>query len=253
MRVDGNLEKYNSEAVVAHYARQDDLQPAEAYLFDRYIGPHMAVLDMGVGGGRTTPALSAACKRYVGADYSAAMIAACRDRFPEIDFRHCDATAMDSFAEGEFDAVVFSFNGIDVIRSDQDRQKCLTEAARVLEPGGVFLFSSHNAQMLGVWPQLCDANGYQVPWRIVRAASKTAVRLIRGPVSKPYWTGEGYVRDPVHGGMDHYVSTPATMKPQLNHAGFEVTDVVGGHYPAVSSPRFSPWFYYACRKIGGTE
>ena len=40
----------------------------------------MAILDLGVGGGRTTPHLSSIAARYVGADYAAEMVARCQDK-----------------------------------------------------------------------------------------------------------------------------------------------------------------------------
>ena len=87
----------------------------------------MAILDMGVGGGRTTQYLSQIAGRYVGADYSEAMVDTCRKRFPDQEFRHCDARDIAPFADGEFDAVVFSANGIDYIAADEGRARCLAE------------------------------------------------------------------------------------------------------------------------------
>lgn len=248
MTGDGNLEKYKSDEVVSFYERQTDLQPCEQHLFARHLTPGMAILDMGVGGGRTTPYLAEGAGRYVGADYSEEMVAACRKRFPDLEFCHCDATDMAQFADGTFDAVVFSFNGIDVIRSDEGRARCLAETARVLKPGGVFIFSSHNARILGVWPLLANARGHQIAWRIVRSIFKSASLAARNYGREAYVKGEGYIRDPVHGGMDHYVSTPATMEPQLAAAGFTVVETVGGHFPEVSAPYLTPWHYYAARK-----
>jgi SAM-dependent methyltransferase len=152
-------------------------------------------------------------------------------------------------ADAAYDAVVFSFNGIDTIRSDGSRARCLGEISRILEPGGVFIFSSHNAKVLAIWPQLRTARGRQIPWRIVRALFKSFPLARRTLGSGAYSPGEGYVRDPVHGGMDHYTSTPATMKPQLEAAGFEVIEVIGGHYPDTVPLAFTPWHYYACRKV----
>lgn len=248
MPIDGNLQKYQSDVVVAYYRDLAGLQPAEEHLFLRWLREGSDILDLGVGGGRTTPALSAIARRYVGADYSAAMVAACRQQWPDLAFVHCDATAMPCFGDGTFDAVVFPFNGIDVIRSDEGRAKCLAEIARVLRPGGVFLFSSHNARVLGHWPQLRGASGYRIPWRIVRAVAKSASLTVRMLTSSAFWRHEGYIHDPVHGGMDHYVSTPHTIKPQVEAAGFSMLEVVNGHFPVVRSPSLAPWFYYACKR-----
>jgi SAM-dependent methyltransferase len=248
MNLDYNLAKFNSPEVVLFYETKTELQPCEKHLFDSHLKRSMALLDMGVGGGRTTPYLSEIAGRYIGADYSEAMVEACRKRFPDLEFRHCDATDMHQFSDGAFDAVVFSFNGIDCIRNDEGRARCLTETSRVLKPGGIFIFSSHNARALPIWP-LQGARGHQIPLRIVRSVLKSASIAQRILASGAYAAGEGYIRDPVHGGLDTYVSTPATIVPQLTRAGFEIIETVGGRFPTVRSAVLTPWYYYACRKI----
>jgi SAM-dependent methyltransferase len=244
-----NLHTYESEQVVSFYERQADLQPCETYLFRKYIRPGAAVLDMGVGGGRTTQALSSTAGRYVGADYSRAMVDACARRYPGLEFRHCDATQMTQFASGEFDVMVFSFNGIDYITDGDARARCLAEASRVLRDGGVFIFSSHNARQLGIWPVYQGASASQAAWRTVRALGKSAVIAGRTLRSGAYVRGEGYIRDPVHGGgIRTYVSTPAAFRPQLARTGLRIVEIVRGPHPDVRADALTSWHYYACRK-----
>jgi len=245
---DTNREKYETDEVISFYERQSGLQESESYLFGRHLRPGAEILDMGVGGGRTTTYLARNAKLYVGADYSEGMVDACRQRFPDLEFRHCDATDMSQFADGAFDIVVFSFNGIDVIPTNEGRARCLAETARVLKPEGLFIFSSHNARILGVWPRLKGASVHRVLWRIVRSGVKSFQLLSRAVLSPTFRSGEGFIIDPIHGGMNHYVSIPETMRPQLESHGFEVIEVVAGPDPSVRSEYFTPWHYYACRK-----
>jgi hypothetical protein len=45
-----------------------------------------------------------------------------------------------------------------------------------------------------------------------------------------------------------YSSTPRIFAPQVESAGLEVVDVVGGRYPDVQTLSLTPWHFYACRK-----
>jgi SAM-dependent methyltransferase len=240
---DINLRTYSDPAVVAEYARREKLQPCEEVLFQRWIRPGATVLDLGVGGGRTAGPLSKIAGCYIGLDYSQGMVDASRARYPQLEFHHGDATDLSRFEDRHFDAVVFSANGIDCIRTDEGRAKCLREVARVLKPGGVFVVSSHNAQAIGVWPQLKTAHGIQIPWRILYSLYASARVAARHLSHAAFWKGSGYVLDPVHGGLVTYSSTASTFAPQVESAGLEVVDVVGGRYPDVQALWLTPWYY----------
>jgi hypothetical protein len=45
-----------------------------------------------------------------------------------------------------------------------------------------------------------------------------------------------------------YSSTPRIFAPQVESAGVEVVDVVGGRKPDLQALWLTPWHYYACRK-----
>jgi hypothetical protein len=96
---------------------------------------------------------------------------------------------------------------------------------------------------------LKGARGHQVPWRIIRSVFKSASVAVRTCTRGSYRRGEAYFRDPVHGGMDHYSSTPETMALQLQRAGLQIIETVGGHFPTVRSAALTPWHYYACCKV----
>lgn len=246
--MDNNLRIYNDKTVVDYYRAQSDLFPSEAYLVDRYFPDRGRILDVGVGGGRTSAALAARASRYVGVDYSGAMIEACRKRFPEFEFHEANAVDLTQFADAAFDAVMFAFNGIDYITSDPQRAMCLKEIARVLTSKGVFVLSSHNARALIYRAMLAGAAPHKALWRLARASYKSVGLAARNLASGVYARGAGVILDPTHGGLETYTSTPATIAPQLAQAGFELLDIVGGHYPARAPDFMQPWFYYAARK-----
>jgi len=102
-----------------------------------------AILDIGVGAGRTVPLLRAISEDYVAIDFAEEMVRLCRRRHPGVDVQVGDARDLARFPSGSRDLVVFSCAGIDHVSHD-DRQAILREVHRVVRPGGLFVFSTHN-------------------------------------------------------------------------------------------------------------
>lgn len=148
---DKNKQTYTSSGVVRHYQQLSRLQPAEKTILDLFRDrlPSMKMLDIGVGGGRTTQHFAHLAGEYTGIDYSEQMIAACQQRFsgffPPSSLQIGDARNLSQFADQTFDFILFSFNGIDYV-SHCDRIQILQEIHRVGKPGCHFFFSSHNLQ-----------------------------------------------------------------------------------------------------------
>ena len=130
---------------VAHYETAHVLDPAERVLFDRVraMAAGQPILDLGVGAGRTVPALLDISRDYRAIDYTPEMVTACKQRFPDVDVQHGDACDLGRFADGSFALVVFSCAGIDMVGT-RDRARIFDEVARVLRPGGAFVFSTHD-------------------------------------------------------------------------------------------------------------
>lgn len=101
------------------------------------------ILDIGVGGGRTTRRLLELSRDYTGIDYSALFVERARRTFPGVRILHCDARDLGPFEDASFDFVMFSLNGIDYV-GHEDRLRILKEVRRVLRKAGYFSFSSHN-------------------------------------------------------------------------------------------------------------
>ncbi|MDJ0662828.1 MAG: class I SAM-dependent methyltransferase [Crocosphaera sp.] len=150
---DKNLTTYSTSDVVHYYQYLQQLQPAEETIIQLLKPklPTMKMLDLGVGGGRTTQHFFPLVKDYIGVDYSSAMINACQQRFnqsyPSITLMVGDARNLSDFEDNSFDFILFSFNGIDYI-SHEHRLKVLQEISRIGKSGGYFFFSSHNLQAI---------------------------------------------------------------------------------------------------------
>jgi SAM-dependent methyltransferase len=233
---------------VSYYAAATQLQPAESELFNKHLRPNISILDIGVGGGRTTPYLAQLSHHYVGIDYSEEMVRACRSKYPSQRFELCDAADLTIFDDATFDAVIFTFNGVDTL-GPEGRSRCFSEVARVLADDGKFIFSSHNARLLAVAPVLRGVNPIRGVLRLGRAGVRTLRTATRGIRSGMYRSGEGYVRDPVHGGLWMYASTPQTLDPQLSAAGLKIVDVLSAGMPDAKPTWLTRWFYYACIRV----
>src|SRR5262249_3952589 len=75
---------FNSKGAVRNFTAKEQLFPPEERVFLEYASllAESRVLDIGVGGGRTTRHLLSRCHSYRAIDYAPAMIKACRAMFP---------------------------------------------------------------------------------------------------------------------------------------------------------------------------
>ena len=267
-----NLPTYQAQEVAAHYAGLDYLTPCERLLFETYIPVESAILDLGVGGGRTTGFLAARASRYVGVDYSSAMVKACQDKFPGLEFVTADAADLSIFRDGSFDAVVFSFNGIDYVLPEDRRRSSWEHVYRVLKPGGRLIFSCHNPRAVLVrrsWNRervmriaqkcsfgskiLCGAAWVVLAFlRATLAFGQTiaasAFRALKRIPTRMFWRGEGTLLDSAHGGLLTHYATPRHVKEELAAFAFQPVRVLGDDYPQSSHILATDWYYYVFSK-----
>ena len=269
---DPNLPVYNNSEVAAHYASLDYLSPCEKVLFDEFLKEGDAILDLGVGGGRTTPHLSRLASRYVGVDYAANMVAACQQKFPQLEFLVADATNLAQLSDATFDSVVMAFNGMDALVPGEARLRCLAEIHRVLRDGGVLIFSSHNPRAVFLRPAwnpkrieavaqtlagqrkwLLKLARFLLLWLRVAAAVASsamgsALRLSRRVWRRAFWSGDGYMFDPAHGGLLSHYAVPERVIAEVQQQGFQFMRLAGDDYPRRSGTYVTDWYYYVFRK-----
>jgi SAM-dependent methyltransferase len=128
------------------------------------------ILDIGVGAGRTLPYLRSLSDDYIAVDYLQEMVRLARSRYPDARIEHADARDLSAFADDKFALVVFSFNGIDGL-AHEDRPKVHTAVKRVLRPGGVFAYSTHN---------LDHPSAGHPPWDRSRLPARITLRPLVG-------------------------------------------------------------------------
>jgi ubiquinone/menaquinone biosynthesis C-methylase UbiE len=126
------------------------------------------LLDVATGPGYAAAAAAKRGAEVVGVDFAPAMVAEARRRYPTVDFREGDAEEL-PFPEASFDAVTMNFGLLHLGRPE----RALTEAHRVLRPGGRLGFT--------VWARPEEAIGFQMVLRAVESYGKLDVQLPQGP------------------------------------------------------------------------
>lgn len=229
-----NRAVYERERSVREYVEGlDELLPAERAVLSR-LGSSIAgkaVLDIGVGSGRTTATLLQLTDDYLGIDFSEAMVKASRRRFPGAQFVQCDARRMQHLGSGRYGFIWFSFNGIDSV-NHEERQRVLSQVFDLLEPGGVFYFSSHNISSPKERPW--QLRLYEWGWQPSKWLSSLD-RMGRGIVNyvrcrSLHESREAYLIQTDSGhefACPHYYTDPADQVRRLEQIGFTDVQTMG--------------------------
>ncbi len=220
-------ETYESAEVARYYCLLEGLQKPEQtvmHLLELVLRDGRG-LDIGVGGGRTTQALSAIAREYVGIDYSASMIDARLLRFPTevrpLSFLVSDVRDMHEFADQTFDAVVFFYNGLDNMPYE-DRLVALREIRRGCRLGRAFVFSFHNLQHARQIFSYLAVLSERTPGSLLRGILKTSRLRALNPefqlLLKEKWA---ILNDGAHKGrLRTYYVRPSYQIEQLQATGF---------------------------------
>jgi len=145
-----NSRLWEDDNHVAEYANRI-LRPVETVLLARYRERFAGrVLEIGCGGGRLLGYFLALDGEVHGIDVSPAMLDYCRRVYPQANVRLGDLRELTPDSHGPYDVVFASNNVLDVL-PDDERRRVLRDAAALIAPGGLLIFSSHNlAQFDGV-------------------------------------------------------------------------------------------------------
>lgn len=131
-------------------------------------GGGVRLLDVASGPGYVAASAAQRGAQVVGVDFSAAMVAAARRRYPDIEFRAGDAEAL-AFPDQSFDAVVMNYGLLHLGRPE----RALAEMRRVLRSGGRAGFT--------VWSRPEETVGFRIVLGAVESHGAINVPLPPGP------------------------------------------------------------------------
>ncbi|MGA2404609.1 MAG: class I SAM-dependent methyltransferase [Syntrophobacteraceae bacterium] len=215
--------------------RWNNLEPrqifrAEAYILQKYLGHahsarlHLTLADLGCGAGRITKHLHLLeGATVIGMDIAIEPLWRARSENPSALFVRGSLAEL-PIATGAVDFCICAFNGLDYIYPAALRRQALVEMRRVLKPGGIVVFSSHN-----LW-------AYFTTFRILRLRSLWSY----------YTRRNGYLMEP--NGLITYHARRHGLLREVAAVGLQVLEVVNSDPGGWWRPWvFDPWLYYVCR------
>jgi ubiquinone/menaquinone biosynthesis C-methylase UbiE len=156
-----NLQAFRTAAAIAACSVYR-LFPEEEYLFAKYYKAGETILDLACGMGRTTLLLQEMGFSVRGIDRSEIFIQLAKKRLPYLDLRVGSYDCIEE-PDSSFSHVLISFNGIDYAFPESQRIRAIGECARVLRPGGTFIYSSHNLKSMH-WFSPCYR--HRLAWKL---------------------------------------------------------------------------------------
>jgi len=142
-----NEETYNNPKKLIEYDIDhiSELQKPEKIILSK-ITPFIRnkpILDLAIGGGRTTKHLLKISKNYIGIEKSNYLFNLANENFPNVRILKDDYRNLSEFKDNQFNFILISYNGLDYV-NHEDRLNVLSQIKRILKPDGYFVFSSHN-------------------------------------------------------------------------------------------------------------
>lgn len=251
-----NLDTYKNKKTINYYFNAEGLQLPEQTILKKIESKlvNAKVLDIGVGGGRTTPFFAKHASYYLGIDFSEEFIIHCQKKyksiFPNAEFKTVDARSLEQMPTSSFDIVLFSFNGIDNVNLDE-RNAIIQTIYKLLKSNGCFIFSSHNLNYL---PILSKYKIYRNPFATIKTAIKHFNFLKKNKAALQNQKEFTFIYDDTYdfGLQTCYVSAEYQIK-MLEAKGFSICEIYSlnsGKKLTIAENKIdqSAWLYFFCEK-----
>lgn len=183
----------------------------------RWTSPDDSVIDLGCGTGRAVMPLLERGLDCVACDLSHPMLKEVNAKANQLaesgNLMSVRANLVDlrCFADASFDCALCLFSTLGMIRGHVPRMEVLRHVARMLKPGGLFIFQVHN-----YWVHLFDPEG---PWWMLQNAARTLLR-------RDVQLGDRFY--PYRGIPDMYLHSFSrrSIGRMLRDTGFEVEEMI---------------------------
>ncbi|MDD5145959.1 MAG: class I SAM-dependent methyltransferase [Candidatus Pacebacteria bacterium] len=179
-----NKTKDDYNLISEDFSRTRNYLPEDIKSFGKYVKDGDKVLDLGCGNGRLAELFFNKKAEYIGVDNSEKLIEIAKKRYPQCKFIASSAFNL-PFSDNYFDEI-FSLAVFHHIPSQEFRLQFLSEAKRVLKPGGLLILTVWNLNpiqsiIIGEWERArsffkylilkifgqtkLDFKDFFVPWR----------------------------------------------------------------------------------------
>ena len=155
-----------------------------------------------------------------------------------------DAAELD-FADGEFDVVVFSFNGLDYLHPREAGPRNLGAGARHPRRRRRDPLRTQRPRA-GPAGRRSGAQPNRLRARLVQLYSSCRLAL-RAFLSRSFWHGDGYLQDTATEFVN-FATTPDRIRAEFAAHGLELERVVGARHPLPPQRFVEPWYYFAFRR-----